>query len=97
LILAGLFELLVCHRAGPPSQDIIFTFLKETDRYDVYRYVVALIAAESRNQLLPALLAVFGTETDKEKAAVLIELLTPFDSDREINDIIVKLKLVVRR
>jgi hypothetical protein len=96
LILAGLFELLVCHSAGPLGQEYIYTFLKETNRYDVYRYVVALIVAESRNQLLPALLPAFRTETDIEKAAVLIELLTPFDSDSEINEIIEKLKQAER-
>lgn len=96
LILAGLFELLVCHRAGPLSQDIILTFLKESDRYDVFRYVVALIVAESRNKLLPALLPDFRAESDKEKAAVLVELLAPLDSDSEINEIIVKLKRIVR-
>lgn len=97
LILAGLFELLVNHHDGPFGQEFILSFMKESDRYDLYRYLVALVVAESRKSLLPLILPFLKFERDSTKARILIELLGPFEIDDDIAAILKYLKSVERR
>ena len=88
LILAGLFELLINHEDGPVGQEFIMAFLRDSKRYDLYRYLVALLVAESRNFLLPSALQIFKFEKDGQKAAILAELLSPLDYDLEISSVL---------
>lgn len=94
LILAGLFDLLVIHKSGLQGEDFLISFLKESRRYDAYRYLIALIAAERRQDFLPAILPVLGFERDKEKVFILLEAFDPLKNDLEIADIVERLKQI---
>ena len=92
LILAGLFDLLLGHDAGLQDEDYLISFLKDTKRYDAYRYLIAMIIAERRQDLLPTALPVLRFERDKEKVFILLDAFEPMKTDPEISAAVEQLR-----
>jgi hypothetical protein len=97
LILAGLFDLLISHDEGLQGEEFLISFLEESKRYDAYRYLIALIIAERRQDLLPTLLPILRFERNKEKVFILLDAFEPLNHDPEISKVIEQLRQVYRK
>ncbi len=97
LVLAGLFDLLIGHDEGVQGEEFLASFLEESKRYDAYRYLIALIIAERRQDLLPALLPMLHFESDKEKIFILLDAFEPLKQDSEISKVVEDLRQVYRK
>ena len=97
LILAGLFDLLISHYEGLQGEEFLISFLEETKRYDAYRYLIDLIVAERRQDLLPTLLPILQFERDEEKLFILLDAFEPLKHDPEISKVVEKLRQVYRK
>jgi hypothetical protein len=97
LVLAGLFDLLISHYEGLQGEEFLISFLEKSKRYDAYRYLIALIIAERREDLLPTLLPILRFERDKEKVFILLDAFEPLKHDPEISKVVEQLRQVVRK
>jgi hypothetical protein len=97
LILAGLFDLLIYHFEGLQGEEFLISFLEESKRYVAYRYLIALIIAERRQDLLPTLLPILRLERDKEKVFILLDAFEQLKHDPAISKAVVKLRQVDRQ
>jgi hypothetical protein len=75
IVLVGLFDLLINHRTGPHGRDFLHTFLRTTQREDVYRYLVTIMVAAGRPALLDDLIQVARQEQQPAKLTMLIDAL----------------------
>ena len=91
LILIGLFDLLLTHESGPHGQVFLLDFLRNTGRYDAYRYLLTMLIARvtsGREAFLPELLDVARIERDKEKIYILQETLSILSHDPEVTQVL---------
>lgn len=75
LVLVGLFDLLLSHPAGTEHEERIVAFLRETERLEVFHYLVATIVARRKTALVRALLDQAERERDPARAHSLSEAL----------------------
>lgn len=95
VILAGLFDLLLDHESGPHAEAELTEFLRRTDRYDAYQYLVTGVvsrAATGRDLFLPALLAYAAFEQKREKVMILIDTLSILSHNPKIAALLKKLE-----
>lgn len=91
MVLVGLFDLLLNHRAGPQGMDFLRDFLRSTLQLDVYRYLVTTIIASGQEKLLAELLAAARFEQRREKIAILCEALPLLPANPEITTLLAQL------
>ncbi|HMA33769.1 MAG TPA: hypothetical protein VKY74_04745 [Chloroflexia bacterium] len=75
LVLAGLFDLVLEHPAGPEYAAWIAEFLHTTRRYPVYHYLVTALVATRQPTLIALLLAAGQDESDPRKREILAPAL----------------------
>ncbi|MEZ4712607.1 MAG: hypothetical protein R3A44_35795 [Caldilineaceae bacterium] len=96
VVLAGLFDLLLDHEAGPHDEEFLMGFLRKTNRHDAYQYLITAIvsrAATGRELFLAALLAYAEHEHKHEKAIMLVDTLSILSHNAEIAALLRKLEL----
>lgn len=75
IVLLGLFDLLLARDDSAAFADVVLDFVRTTRQYNVYRYVVSVIVARRRKDLIAELAALAGDESDRVKAEILREAL----------------------
>lgn len=75
IVLLGLFDLLLTRDDSAAFTDVVLDFVRTTRQYNVYRYVVSVIVARRRKDLIAELAALVGDEPDRVKAEILREAL----------------------
>ncbi|CAN5610326.1 hypothetical protein BH10CHL1_BH10CHL1_09640 [soil metagenome] len=91
MVLVGLFDLLLNHRAGPQELDFLRDFLVNTLQFDLYRYLATTMVASNQEKLLNELLAVARFEQRREKIAILCEALHLLPPSPEITTLLAQL------
>ena len=93
IILLGLFDLLLHHETGPHEQSFLWHYLHADDDLDVYRYLVAAIAAMPGDRLLlPALLNEVRFEQNRDKVFVLLDALAVVAHDKQVGEVLAQLE-----
>ncbi len=93
IILLGLFDLLLHHETGPHEQSFLWHYLHAADDLDVYRYLVAAIAAMPGDRLLlPALLDEVRFEQNRDKVFVLLDALAVVAHDKQVGEVLAQLE-----
>lgn len=92
MVLVGLFDFLLNHQSGPHGRDLIRTFLRTTGRLDAYRYLVTVLVAAGRQELLDDLLAAAGAERQGEKVAILVRALSVLESNAAVRALLANLR-----
>jgi hypothetical protein len=75
VILLGLFDLIVNHAAGEVYHDYLLDFLTGTRRYQVYHYLVTIMATNRKCDLMPVMILAAEKERDRRKLASVLEAL----------------------
>ncbi|MGI8586246.1 MAG: hypothetical protein ACR2M0_00965 [Chloroflexia bacterium] len=92
IVLAGLFDLLLEHEAGPAYHNFVLGFLRTTRKYDVYRYLVTTIVAAKKHELLPELLTLAADENDPRKMEILADALSLVRADPAVEALLRELR-----
>lgn len=92
VVLLGLFDLLLAHSKESACLSFIEAFLRETQRYDLYHYVLTTIIANHASQAWNLLLKVAQEEREAEKMQLLISALTLVQQDSTIEQLIRELQ-----
>ncbi len=79
--LVGLFDLLLPQVSQTTYLDFIKMFLQLTKRYEVYRYLAALIVAGHQPELWAMLQDVARKERDPQRIEMLLTVLEPLQHD----------------
>lgn len=91
MVLVGLFDLLLTHRAGPQAVDFLRDFLASTVQYDLYRYLVTTMVAAGQALLFDELLVAARFEQRREKIVILCEALRLLPANPEITTLLAQL------
>ncbi len=75
IVLLGLFDLLLEHEARDEYRDFLFDFLRRTNLYNIYRYLVMTLITSHEEGLAEGVRALERTERDSGKQAILREAL----------------------
>lgn len=76
VVLVGLFDLLLNHRAGIQGIDFITRFLQQSQHLDAYRYLVVTMVTSGKRDVVQYLLTASQVALSKSKVAILREALT---------------------
>jgi len=95
LVLVGLFDLILAHEAGKDEAEFLRSFLRETDRFDAYRYLATVIVAGRHEHLIPDIVALAKVERDRRKAKALHEALSLLAGDRKVDEALRALERVL--
>jgi hypothetical protein len=93
VVLLGLFDLLLAFSNKSACLSFIEKFLRETQRYDVYHYVLTTIIANHSSQAWDLLLKVAQDEREPEKIQLLLSALTLVQHDPAIEKLMRQLRL----
>ncbi len=75
VLLMGLFDLIINHKAGDKFNSAVLDFLKKTELLDLYRYVILACITRQRKELLAEIANWEKTEKNSAKKAILAEVL----------------------
>ncbi len=75
IVLLGLFDLLLAHKARATYTTMILEFLRATRLYNLYRYLANAIVAGRHAELIAGIGAMAGNERDPRKVEILREAL----------------------
>ncbi|MDQ5853587.1 MAG: hypothetical protein M3380_16250 [Chloroflexota bacterium] len=70
IVLLGLFDLLLAHDARSAYIDFILDFLRTTERYNVYRYLLIVLITGRDEAVIRQLEALAATEQDRYKQEI---------------------------
>ncbi len=87
MVLLGLFDLLLTSSKESASLSFIEAFLRETQRYDIYHYVLTTIIANHSSQAWKLLLKEAQDEREPEKIQLLLSALTLVPHDPAIEQV----------
>jgi hypothetical protein len=87
VVLGGLFDLLLEHMTRGAYLDFTRTFLRTTQRYDVYRYVVSMIVANHQLEAWALLVEVARREQNQHKVGILLSALALVRHDPAITEL----------
>ncbi|MEZ4868404.1 MAG: hypothetical protein R3C14_44155 [Caldilineaceae bacterium] len=76
IVLVGLFDLLLNHRAGLQGADFLTNFLQKSQHLDAYRYLTVTMATSGKEDVVQLLLDASRLGLPKAKAVILREALT---------------------
>ncbi len=76
IVLLGLFDLLLARADRAEYQTALLDFLRATTLYNTYRYLISAIVASREEAFIAALAALYPTERDQGKRAMLKEALS---------------------
>ena len=79
--LAGFVDLLLAHITRRDYLDFIKAFMQETQRYEVYRYLAAMIIAKRQSATWNLLLEEAHREQNQNKVEILLAAFTPVQND----------------
>jgi hypothetical protein len=88
VVLLGLFDLLLTHARNSACLAFIETFLRETQHYDLYHYLLTTIIANHSSQAWKLLLQVAQDEREPAKIQLLIAALTLVQHDPAIEKLL---------
>jgi hypothetical protein len=91
-VLLGLFDLLLTSAHKSASLAFIEEFLRETQRYDIYHYVLTTMIANHSSRAWQLLLKVAQDEREPEKIQLLLSALILVQHDPEIEKLIRELR-----
>src|SRR6266700_7140748 len=99
VVLVGLFDLLLEHMTRGAYLDFTGTFLRTTQRNDVYRYLVSMMVANHQPEAWALLIEVARREQNQHKVGVLLSAFALIRHDPAITEVIRELqqKLEARR
>lgn len=92
VVLLGLFDLLLTSSKESACFSFLETFLCETQRYDIYHYVLTTIIANPSLQAGKLLLKVAQDEREPEKMRLLLSALTLMRQDPAIENVMRQLQ-----
>ena len=92
IVLAGLFDLLLGHATRAAHYPRVLAFLRTTQHYDVYRYLVTSIVADHKTALLPHLLDLAAAERDPPRSEILLPALDLIGTDPAVAAVIAQLR-----
>jgi hypothetical protein len=92
VVLLGLFDLLLSSSKESTCLSFIEAFLCETQRYDIYHYVLTTIIAKHSSQAWNLLLKVAQDEREPEKIQLVLSALTLMQHDPAIEQLIRELQ-----
>src|SRR6266567_1781001 len=92
VVLLGLFDLLLASSKESACLSFIEAFLHETQRYDIYHYVLTTIIANHSSEAWNLLLKVAQDEREPEKIQLLLSALTLVQHDPAIEKVIHELQ-----
>src|SRR6266567_2254147 len=92
VVLLGLFDLLLTSSKESACLPFIEAFLRETQRYDIYHYVLTTIIANHSSEAWNLLLKVAQDEREPEKIQLLLSALTLVQHDPAIEKVIHELQ-----
>jgi hypothetical protein len=92
VVLLGLFDLLLAYAKESACLSFIEAFLHETQRYDIYHYVLTTIIANHSSEAWNLLLKVAQDEREPEKVQLLLSALTLVPHDPAIEKVIRELQ-----
>jgi len=75
VVLVGLFDLLLSHRAGVQGQSFLTNFLQQSQHLDAYRYLTVTMVTSGKPSVVQLLLDASKVGLSKAKAAILREAL----------------------
>ncbi len=75
VVLVGLFDLLLNHRAGVQGQTFLTTFLQQSQHLDAYRYLTVTMVTSGKPSVVQLLLDASKVGLPKTKAVILREAL----------------------
>lgn len=86
--LAGFFDLLLAHATQSSHLAFIEESLRKTQRYELYRYLVAMIIASHQPQVWTMLLEVARRERDTQKIEILLSAFAPVRNDPVVSELV---------
>ena len=93
VILIGLFDLVLGHKAGANFNDFLLDFLATTTNYDLYRYLTLTIITSGKKDSTERILANGKESHNKPKLETLIEVLSLTNKhDQDVKILAEKLK-----
>lgn len=92
IVLLGLFDLLLAYPKRKPCLSFIEQFLRETQRYEVYHYLLTIIIASHASQLWKVLLEAAHDEQTPEKIELLLAALILVQGDPSIENLMHELQ-----
>ncbi|MGH2371466.1 MAG: hypothetical protein ACRDI2_25115, partial [Chloroflexota bacterium] len=92
VVLVGLFDLLLEHRAGPSFTELVAESLRTTRAHSVYRYVVMAMVAGRKASFLALLPEVARRERDPRKLDSLVEALSLLKGNQEMDTLAEELR-----
>jgi hypothetical protein len=93
VVLLGLFDLLLSYPKRSSCLSFIEQFLRETQRYEVYHYLLITIIANHSARIWKVLLAVAQDERRPEKIVLLLSALTLVQQDPAVEKLVRELQL----
>jgi len=90
--LAGLFDLLLEHATRDSYLNFLEEFLRTTQRYEVYRYLVTMIVAGHQPKTWIMLLEEARREQDQRKVEILLSVFALVQNDPTVTDLVSELQ-----
>lgn len=92
IVLVGLIDLLIHHRSGPQGVDYLAGFLQGATQLDAYRYLATVMLTSGRAALIDLLLTAARNERQRERAAILVDVLSLLQDAPDVAPIVAELR-----